>query len=243
MIKPLPPIPQTPDADTAPPASSVRPYQKRKLIAQKIGPADKRRRARGLTRAIRTAIDAMIFDRCNRAEACKRAGITERALYLAFEKMEVSAYWKAQTDVLRKGERASNLFALIDIRDQKDNRAAAVKAVQVLEQLEIEAAARPPTEQRAGFVILIAGPATPPPNSRPLIDVTPGPIAQEPEPPALVYPHEGDEAGEVIAPPDTTPVRSMIPSRRLAPADMKGIDELAASRAPRQPRRRGRLVE
>jgi hypothetical protein len=41
---------------------------------QKIGAVDKRRRPRALTRAIRTAIDAVVFDRCTRPEACQRAG-------------------------------------------------------------------------------------------------------------------------------------------------------------------------
>jgi hypothetical protein len=78
-------------------------YTARKLVPQKIGAVDRRKRPRGLTRAIKTAVDAIIFDRCTRAEACERANISERALYLALEKVEVAAYWRRQIDVLRKG--------------------------------------------------------------------------------------------------------------------------------------------
>jgi hypothetical protein len=69
-----------------------KPPQSRKLVAQKVGAVDKRRRPRGLTKAIRTAIDAIVHDRCSREDGCKKAGITERALYLALEKPEVATY-------------------------------------------------------------------------------------------------------------------------------------------------------
>lgn len=125
-----------------PPASPSRRNAKRKLVPQMVGRTDKRRRPRGLTRAIRTAVDAIIFDRCSRQSACESAGITERALYLALEKVEVAAYWKRQTDVLRTGERAANLHALVRVRDSEQNANASVKAVQVLEQLGDEQASR-----------------------------------------------------------------------------------------------------
>jgi hypothetical protein len=140
----------------------------RKLVPQKIGKMDKRRRPRGLTRAIRTAIDAIIFDRCTRAEACTKAAITERALYLALEKTEVAAYWRRQTDVLRTGERAANLHALVRVRDSERNAAASVKAVQVLEQLSDEAGSRPAGQQVPGFVIVITNAPAHPERSAPV---------------------------------------------------------------------------
>jgi hypothetical protein len=109
--------------------------QKRKLVPQKIGTLDKRRRPRGLTRAIRTAIDSIIFDRRNRADACEKAGITQRALYLALEKMEVAAYWQRQTDVLRTGERARNIHRLVEIRDAANNMPA-VNSIKTMMQIE-----------------------------------------------------------------------------------------------------------
>jgi hypothetical protein len=153
--------------------------QKRKLVPQKAGPLDKRRRPRGLTRAIRTAIDCLIFDRCTRAEACEKAGITERALYLALEKIEVASYWRRQTDVLRKGERAANLHALIRVRDSGKNANASVKAVQVIEQLDEQAIAHPAGGVQPGLVIQIVQGGAPRPQP---LDVTP----REPDPAHLL---------------------------------------------------------
>jgi hypothetical protein len=131
--------------------------QSRKLVPQRVGTVDKRRRPRGLTRAIRTAIDAIVFDRCTRAEACKKADITERALYLALEKVEVAAYWRRQTDVLRTGERAANLHALIRVRESNRNQAAVCKSVQIIEEMDREAIARPPGPAVPGLVIVVQG--------------------------------------------------------------------------------------
>jgi hypothetical protein len=129
----------------------------KKLVRQAAGPVDKRRRPRGLTQAIRIAIDAIVYDRCTRAEACEKAGITERALYLALEKAEVAAHWNRSIQVLRTGERARNFHRLTELRDQDDSRSAAVKACQVLEQLD---SAETPHRGAAtpGFVIVIAVP-------------------------------------------------------------------------------------
>lgn len=124
-------------------------------MTQPAGPVDKRRRKRGLTIAIRTAIDEMIYDRRSRAEACEKAGITERALYLGLEKAEVAAYWNKAIVVLRAGERAQNFHRLTNIRDQDENRAAAVKAVQLMEALDAEAIARPSTGAKPGVTIRI----------------------------------------------------------------------------------------
>jgi hypothetical protein len=133
-----------------------KPPQSRKLVAQKVGPVDKRHRPRGLTRAVRIAVDAIIGDRCTRDEACKRAGITERALYLALAKPEVAKYWNDAVHVLRNGERAANIFALIDVRDKSGNSMARVSAAKALEQVpEHEAAAARGAQALPGLQIVI----------------------------------------------------------------------------------------
>ena len=149
------------------------PPQSRKLVPQKVGAVDNRRRPRGLTRAIRTAIDALVFDRCTREEACKKAGITERALYLALEKPEVAAHWNAQVHVLRVGERAANIHALAGIRDKSGNAMAVVQAARSLDQLEDSAAAAAKASQiQPGLVIVIQpAPERPQPVGE-IIDVT-----------------------------------------------------------------------
>jgi hypothetical protein len=134
--------------------TTKKPPTSRKLVRQTAGPVDKRRRKRGLTAAVRTAIDAMLYDRCTRAQACERAGFTERALYLALEKAEVAAYWNAGLQVLRAGERATNIHRLCDIRDAADNMPA-VNAVKALEQMDTDAIARPVGQASPGIVIRV----------------------------------------------------------------------------------------
>ena len=162
----------------------TKPPQSRKLVRQKVGPVDKRRRPRGLTKAIRAAIDAIVHDRCTRAQACKSAGITERALYLALQKAEVAAHWNSQIEVLRSAERPFNVLALAAIRDGKmgegthSNPMAVVQAVAKLEQLSENDAVlgRPGAHEQAGLTIRVIhqAPALPGETGR-MIDVTPNP--------------------------------------------------------------------
>jgi predicted DNA-binding protein YlxM (UPF0122 family) len=92
-----------------------------------------KRPAAALTKRVRTAIDAQVFDGLSRAEAAKAAGLSESAVYQALRKPAVLAYWNEQLKVLREGERARNLQRLGEIRDQNENYGAAVRAIQVLE--------------------------------------------------------------------------------------------------------------
>jgi len=144
--------------------TSKKPPTSRKLVSQKVGPVDKRRRPRGLTKAIRTALDAIIHDRRTRAQACKIAGITERALYLSLEKPEVARYWNGQIEVLKGAERPANIFALCEVRDQKSNQMARVAAVAKLEQLADVEHARPAHMQvLPGLSIVLNVPVPPRP--------------------------------------------------------------------------------
>jgi hypothetical protein len=150
--------------------TTKKPPTSRKLVRQTAGPVDKRRRKRGLTTAVRTAIDAMLYERCTRAQACERAGFTERALYLALEKPEVATYYNRGLQVLRAGERARNIHRLCDIRDAANNMPA-VNAVKALELIDSEAAAHPVGQATPGIVIKFITQAPP----APIVDVTPKP--------------------------------------------------------------------
>ena len=146
--------------------------QSRKLVTQKVGAVDKRRRKRGLTVAVRTAIDAIVYDRSTRQQACEKASITERALYLALEKAEVAAYFNAAVDLLRRGERAANIHRLTELRDQNEARNAAVAAIRTLEALEDTAQLRAPAGgSTPGVTIRIVSAPAPPPMID--VDVTP----------------------------------------------------------------------
>lgn len=89
---------------------------------------------KALTKRVKAAIEAQVFEGLGRADAAKKAGLTEASFYQALRKPIVLAYWNAQLEVLRTGERARNLHRLTEIREQGDNLNAAVRAVQVLEQ-------------------------------------------------------------------------------------------------------------
>src|SRR6516165_2780530 len=155
--------------------TTKKPSTSRKLVRQAAGPVDKRRRKRGLTTAVRTAIDAMIYDRCTRAQACKRAGFTERALYLALAKAEVATYWNQALQVLRVGERASNIHRLCAIRDAANNMPA-VNAVKALEMIDSAEAMRPASQTSPGIVIrFVTQAVTQAAQTAPIVDITPRP--------------------------------------------------------------------
>jgi hypothetical protein len=116
----------------------------------------------------------MIYDRCTRAQACKRAGFTERALYLALEKSEVAAYFNRGLQVLRVGERAANIHRLAEIRDAANNMPA-VNAVKALEMLDAEAVARPVGQADARGIVIrfVTQTVTQASHSAPIVDITP----------------------------------------------------------------------
>jgi hypothetical protein len=114
----------------------------------------------------------MLYERCTRAQACERAGFTERALYLALEKPEVAEYFNRGLQVLRAGERAANIHRLCEIRDAVDNMPA-VNAVKTLEMLDAEAIVRPTGQVTPGLVIKFVTYEKPQPAP---IDITPKPL-------------------------------------------------------------------
>jgi hypothetical protein len=95
-----------------------------------------------------------------------------KSLYNAFRKHHVRAYYLAELGVLRESARARTFHRLEALRDQDDNKAAAVKACQVLEQLgEASAETRPTQQQVPGLVIVIQN-APPDAIPRPSAPVT-----------------------------------------------------------------------
>ena len=157
--------------------------QRRKLVPHKIGPVDKRRRKRGLTVAVKTAIDALMYDRCNRAEACERAGITERSLYLALEKPEVAEYFNAALVLLRQGERPRNIHRLAEIRDAGTGTPAvnAIRALELLAEHDDRPDA-PTRRQLPGLVVVInAGASQSIPSQPPIVTIP----AERPAKPAF----------------------------------------------------------
>jgi hypothetical protein len=104
---------------------------------------------------LKRALDAMVWQRLPRDQAAVQAGMTDHSLREALRKPHVMAYYRGQCEVLRTSAIAENLHALMDVRDQRDNHAARVRAVQVLTQAPDSDAQSAGKPQRAGLVIVI----------------------------------------------------------------------------------------
>lgn len=121
------------------------------------------RSARGkVTGRLRNALTFMVWDGLKRDEAATKAGLKPHALYVALRKPHVKAFYLAELDVLRTSERARNILALTEVRDQTDNKMARVAAVKALEQLSDDDSASGSTASHSpGVVIQIVTQAEP----------------------------------------------------------------------------------
>jgi hypothetical protein len=145
---------------------------------------------------LKVAIDLMLFGDgsatapSRRADAAQAAGMTDHGLREAFKKAHVRAYYNAGLEMLRTSERARNISALANVRDQSGNDAARVNAAKALEQLAEPNGPGGPgggrgcarggwcidlsdDEPRAGVVIVIQPPREPQQRPGAMIDVTP----------------------------------------------------------------------
>lgn len=103
----------------------------------------------------RAAIEAMVWQGLTRKDAAAKAGLKDHALYVALTKPHVKAYYLGQLDVLRTSERARNIHALVEVRDQLDNKMARVQAVKALEQISDDAPANGGGSALPGLQIVI----------------------------------------------------------------------------------------
>jgi hypothetical protein len=116
----------------------------------------------------KAAIDAMVWEGLNRADAAKKAGLTDHSLYVALSKPHVKAHYLQQLDVLRTSERARNIHTLAEVRDQTTNQMARVQAVKALEQIDdVESASGRANSLPGLQIVVITGGQAPP-----TIDVT-----------------------------------------------------------------------
>lgn len=115
-----------------------------------------------VTGKVRVAIEAMVWDGLPRAKAAAKAGISEHGLYKALRKAPVKAAYLSELDVLRTSERARNIHALVEVRDQLDNKMARVQAVKALEQISDDAPANGGASALPGLQIVIVQGVTDP---------------------------------------------------------------------------------
>lgn len=103
----------------------------------------------------KAAIDLMVWEGLKRRDAAERAGLKDHALYVALTKPHVKAYYMQQLDVLRTSERARNIHALVEVRDQPTNQMARVNAVKALEQISDEQDRNPAATAAPGLAIVV----------------------------------------------------------------------------------------
>jgi hypothetical protein len=137
------------------------------------------RSAKGqVTGRLRTALLTMIWEGACRAVAAETAGMTDHSLRAALKKPHVRQFYLSELDVLKTSERARNVLALVDVRDNSSNSISRVQAARTLEQLSEEAETRPRGQypQTPGLVVVIRAPSSAIPKPAPAtIDVEPMP--------------------------------------------------------------------
>jgi len=95
--------------------------------------------AKRLTKVGRQFVELMVWEGMNRVQAATKLGISASWSYSLLASPTVNDYMRQQLDVRRKGEAPRNLARLTELRDQDENKAAAVSAIKVLEQITDEA--------------------------------------------------------------------------------------------------------
>lgn len=105
---------------------------------------------------LRVAIDAMVFDGLDFADAAAQAKCSTRAIRKAFERSHVLAYLKTRREVLRASARGQNIRRLMQIRDAADNMPA-VNAIKALEGMDDQHSIEGSARRSPGLVIVIQG--------------------------------------------------------------------------------------
>lgn len=143
----------------------------------------------GVSGRLKAALDDMTWNGTAWEEAARKANLTVRAMRLALKRPAVLKYLRAERGVLMAQSSAKNFHRLAALRDQDENRGAAVAAARTIEVITTETLgpsastglggaragwAIDLTEPTAGVVIqIIQGPARMPAEDPEIIDVTP----------------------------------------------------------------------
>jgi hypothetical protein len=96
-----------------------------------------------VTGRLRAALLDMVWKGSRRDDAAKANHMSIHGLREALRKPHVKAFYLAELGVLRESERPRTFHRLCDLRDQDENRNAAVSAAKVLEQISDEQSLRP----------------------------------------------------------------------------------------------------
>jgi hypothetical protein len=158
------------------------------VIAPSLSPDDDQRSRRGqITGLLREWAILIVHEGLHYDEAAKRVGMTVRNARKALRKPFVLKFLKEERRYLLHAIRSETPRRLKQLRDQDENRAAAVRAADLIEHLD-EAAERTSAPRMPGIVIqIVAAPA-----EKVLPRPTPG-VVIEHKPSATVPHTEADE--------------------------------------------------
>ena len=113
-----------------------------------------------MTRRVKAAIDAMVWQGLKRDDAAQSVGMKDNSLYVALAKPDVRAYYLSQCEVLRVSGKARRIFRLEEIAAQDENKQAAVNSIRALELMGDDVAVGAGLQHRAGMVIVVVNGAT-----------------------------------------------------------------------------------
>jgi len=91
-----------------------------------------------VTGRLRAALLDMVWKGSRRDDAAKANSMSIHGLREALRKPHVKAFYPAELGVLRESERPKTFHRLCDLRDQDENKNAAVAAAKALEQISDE---------------------------------------------------------------------------------------------------------
>jgi hypothetical protein len=123
---------------------------------------DEQGKAIKITRKVRDAINAMVWEGLPRAKAAEKAGISDHGLYKALRSPPVKAYYLSECEVLRTSGRARRIHRLEQMVEQDDNKQAVVNAVRALELMgDDEGMAASRANSLPGLQIVVVQTGTP----------------------------------------------------------------------------------
>ena len=115
-----------------------------------------------VTGRLRAALLDMVWKGSRRDDAAKANSMSIHGLREALRKPHVKAFYLGELGVLRDSERPKTFHRLCDLRDQDENKNAAVAAAKVLEQISDPELAKPSNLPTPGVTIRIVNVSSPP---------------------------------------------------------------------------------
>jgi hypothetical protein len=121
-----------------------------------------------VTGRLRAALLDMVWKGSRRDDAAKANNMSIHGLREALRKPHVKAFYLAELGVLRDSERPKTFHRLCDLRDQDENKNAAVAAAKALEQISDEQTNRPGTPMPGPGVTIRILNVVPAPSTMPI---------------------------------------------------------------------------